>query len=1055
MSKLTLVTCLYDLVRREGSAWRQIEDYFRFGEFVLGLDQDIVFFTDPDLAVRIQERRRSLGYEHRTRIIPLPLEDLGCAKYLPQIRKARPGKNWSPQKETPSYALLTWSKLEMIERVAATDPFGSSHLGWIDFGLAHVAKTTPPASTEPFSNPSDAIRFHVLRYFGERTVQSADYWDYVQGHLAAGFFQGSKENMRELASSFWPVVETALANNYRPNEEGILPCIIARDPRKFSFSYGDYTDILLNHVKMRRGGEHLLWQMRDARERGVWPHGLAIGRQMMAAHSEGIFTAYEEVTEGMLLEYCIAASNGPSKDEARKAASYYVRQVERVPYFRSIYLRHQDLVDKTFSAIDHPLPLQGTRIMSEGQEIFENIPTHKADHNGPRELPSVVLVSMVKNESKVILRMLDSAAAVASHFCVVDTGSTDGTVDIVREWAKNHGVPLVVYSTPFVDFGATRTASLQKAVEWTRKLSLNLDKTYLLLVDADMTIESRGFDRAQLKDDNYRLLQDAGTLAYYNTRLVRSSKVRGYKGRTHEYLETAGNVGDLHTLVIKDLGDGGCKADKFERDIRLLTKDLEENPNNARSMYYLGASYEAVGKLAEAIEMYTKRSTFPNAWEEEAWMALYRRGIAKELSNDLQGATQDYKDAWIRRPWRAEPLAKLANLALNQKQHQKACALAKAGISIPYPAGDSLFIEKRCYNEEFHRLLAIADYYTGNKYDGMAHCDHLILNPSNHHYNALQNAVWYMSPLKVSRRIDLGEMFKEHIPPGFHPCNPSLIRHFDRRKGAFRYVMSLRMVNFWINADGSYGFSGPGQTRTLRCELNHELEKISVGELENPQPEPDSRIFGIEDVRLYQDRLVDDYTYAVGIRLDGVEKKPQIYNCIWADNKLVSCIRISDPGRTEKNWLPIMNRIAEDYRMPVGPNLLYSTGPDLVKIRPATGIYYQRRPSIDTHDFRGGSNVVPYLGGWLWVIHQVAILPQQTKRKYLHRLCWSRGDHDGPTADGFRTSPPFCFEKAQIEFCSGACLGPDGSLLLTYGIEDARAYLVEIDENTVASMLKI
>lgn len=1051
MSKLTLVTCLYDLVRREGSAWRQIEDYFRFGEFVLGLDQDIVFFTDPDLAGRIQERRRKLGFEHRTHIIPIPLENLACARYLPEIRKARPAKNWSPKKETPSYALLTWSKLEMLDRVASTDPFGSSHLGWIDFGLAHIAKTDAPASTEPFANLSDTIRFHLLSSFDERNVLIPDYWEYVQAHLAAGFFLGSKENMRKLASSFWPVVDMALANNYRPNEEGILPFIIAQQPGGFSFSYGDYTDILLNHVKMRNGSEHLLWQMRDARERGAWGHALAIGRRMLAAHSEGIFTAYEEVVEGMLLEYCIAASND-SKDEARKVASYYVHHAEKVPYFRSIYLRHRELVDKTFSSID--LPSQEMTSMSAA-EIFEHIPTDKASHNGSSDHPSIVLVSMVKNESKILRRMLDSAIPVASHFCIIDTGSTDATVGEAREWAKSRGVPMAVYSTSFVDFGTTRSEAVQRAVGWARKLNLNLDKTYLLLLDADMTLESRGFDPSHLKDDNYRLLQDGGSMAYFNTRLVRSSKAQGYKGRTHEYIETLGSTGDLHSLMINDRNDGGCKADKFERDVRLLTKDLEENPNNVRSMYYLGASLEAVGKLAEAIEMYTKRINAPNAWEEETWMALYRRGIARDLSGDKEGATKDFTDAWMRRPWRAEPLAKLANLALNQKQYQKACALAKAGISIPYPAGDSLFIEKPCYNEEFHRILAIADYYTGNKYDGLAHCDQLILNPSNLHYNALQNAVWYTKPLKVSRRIDLGEMFKEHVPTGFHPCNPSIIRHFDRRKGAFRYIMSLRTVNFWINADGSYGFSGPGKTRTLRCELNHELEKGSVGELENPEPSPDSRIFGIEDVRLYQDRLVDNCTYALGIRLDGPEKQPQIYNCVWEDNKIVSCIRISDPGRTEKNWLPIINTISEDYRMPIGPHLLYSTGPDLVKIRPGSGIYYQRRPSIDTHDFRGGSNVIPYLGGWLWVIHQVVILPDQTKRKYLHRLCWSRGDHDGPTVDGFRTSSPFYFEKPQIEFCSGACPGPDGSLLLTYGIEDARAHLVVIDEQTAASMLKI
>lgn len=670
---------------------------------------------------------------------------------------------------------------------------------------------------------------------------------------------------------------------------------------------------------------------------------------------------------------------------------------------------------------------------------------------------AIILTSMIKNESKIIGRMLDSASLVATHFCLVDTGSTDDTLNVVKAWGEKRAAPFGIFSIPFVDFGATRTATVQKAVQWAKDLGLDLDNTYLLLLDADMILETSGFDVGQLKDDNYLIVQDHGSLAYLNVRLVRASRVVKYVGRTHEYVETKGKTVELRTLRIKDVGDGGCKADKFERDVRLLMKDMEEDPNNFRSMYYLGSSYESLGKYADAIAMYTRRAEAPNSWEEEAWMALYRRGITKEASEDKDGAVKDYTDAWMRRPWRAEPLAKLANLALNQKQYQKACALAKAGVSIPYPKDDMLFIEKNCYNDAFHQILGIADFYTGGHYDGAKHCDHLILGGYRHRYNALQNSVWYMKPIKVSRKIDLGAMFKDVIPAGYKPCNPSIVRHFDRRKGAFRYTLSLRIVNFFINPDGSYNFpAGYAQTRTLRCDLDQELNAVSVLELENATSKLGSRIKGIEDVRLYQDRLVDDQTYGIGIRLDGPEDYPQIYACAWKEDKLVFCNRISTPGIVEKNWLPILNWHADRPQTATGPHTLYSTGPEMIIRNGASDVRYKSRVSVvDVHDFRGSSNVIPYLGGWLWVIHQVVTLPKETKRTYIHRLCWARGNQDGPTIDGFKTSRPFCFEKKQVEFCSGASIGPDGSLLLTYGIEDNYAFLVAVDESTVADMLKI
>ena len=80
-------------------------------------------------------------------------------------------------------------------------------------------------------------------------------------------------------------------------------------------------------------------------------------------------------------------------------------------------------------------------------------------------------------------------------------------------------------------------------------------------------------------------------------------------GPTHEYYDLPkGSRNDkLDSIWIDDIGDGGSKGDKFERDIRLLKQGIEEEPNNGRYYFYLANSYFNTGKHEESIQYYKKR----------------------------------------------------------------------------------------------------------------------------------------------------------------------------------------------------------------------------------------------------------------------------------------------------------------------------------------------------------------------------------------------------------------------------------------------------------------
>ena len=84
---------------------------------------------------------------------------------------------------------------------------------------------------------------------------------------------------------------------------------------------------------------------------------------------------------------------------------------------------------------------------------------------------------IVKNESKIIERCLKSVYHLIDTWCIVDTGSTDGTQDIIKEFLKDKPGELI--ERPWVNFGHNRNEALSLARRWGE---------WILLTDADMIL---------------------------------------------------------------------------------------------------------------------------------------------------------------------------------------------------------------------------------------------------------------------------------------------------------------------------------------------------------------------------------------------------------------------------------------------------------------------------------------------------------------------------------------------------------------------------------------
>ena len=146
---------------------------------------------------------------------------------------------------------------------------------------------------------------------------------------------------------------------------------------------------------------------------------------------------------------------------------------------------------------------------------------------------TICLNMIVKNEASVILRCLDSVLPIIDHWVIVDTGSTDGTQDIIRAHLRD--LPGELHERPWQDFAHNRSEALELA---------RGKSDYTFIIDADDTLEiAPGTTMPELTGDSYTVeINDTG-MVYRRTQLVRSAMPWRYEGVLHEYLTCDGPAG--------------------------------------------------------------------------------------------------------------------------------------------------------------------------------------------------------------------------------------------------------------------------------------------------------------------------------------------------------------------------------------------------------------------------------------------------------------------------------------------------------------------------------
>ncbi|WP_019555473.1 tetratricopeptide repeat-containing glycosyltransferase family 2 protein [Propionispira raffinosivorans] len=285
---------------------------------------------------------------------------------------------------------------------------------------------------------------------------------------------------------------------------------------------------------------------------------------------------------------------------------------------------------------------------------------------------------IVKNEAENISTCLESVQKIVQQIIVVDTGSTDNTVEL----AKTYGAEVYHYEWNN-DFSAAKNFALGKAKgDWV--IFLDADE-YISAETAENVphiIKQYGKDcdgfithmsNIDIDDEN-RLIDE-----FFITRIFRRDPNLCFAGTVHEYLMHKNRKNRWYKIERSELEllhtgySSGRVRSKCERNLKILHKQLANDPNNVDLYRYLADAYYGMDDYDQAIKY--ARQDLATGRKEISYASRSYRVLLNSLQR--QGADFARQEEVIQESIKAFPLlpdfyAEYGVLFFNQGQYDKA-----------------------------------------------------------------------------------------------------------------------------------------------------------------------------------------------------------------------------------------------------------------------------------------------------------------------------------------------------------------------------------------------
>jgi glycosyltransferase involved in cell wall biosynthesis len=360
----------------------------------------------------------------------------------------------------------------------------------------------------------------------------------------------------------------------------------------------------------------------------------------------------------------------------------------------------------------------------------------------------LAISQIVKDEAHVIERMLNSIKSIIDCAVFVDTGSTDGTQDVIKKWGETNNIPVFVYDRPFDNFENSRNHAMQMVKD-------KADYAFWLDADETIDIDPKVFDKNKLDKDLYMFNTYIGAMKYTRNECWNTSKAFRWYGPVHEFIvcdDRDISSGLMEGIIVRVKMDGGSWKgnipDKYKKHAAILEDYIDNKDRNARWVFYTAQSYhdsatipdnkpENDERLRRSMKYYKERVNRNDGYEEERFYSQFRIGtIMRALEEPWYLTQQELLKAFSMDPLRAEPIKVIVDHYLSVGEWNLAYlystfAMANFHNKNPYPTR-LLFVDESLYIWRFLEVHAAACFYTSKRDEGKRVYQELLQKTQTH-----------------------------------------------------------------------------------------------------------------------------------------------------------------------------------------------------------------------------------------------------------------------------------------------------------------------------------
>jgi len=331
------------------------------------------------------------------------------------------------------------------------------------------------------------------------------------------------------------------------------------------------------------------------------------------------------------------------------------------------------------------------------------------------------LSMIVKDESHVILRVLESIYKHIDYWAIADTGSTDGTQEIIKKFFEEKNIPGNLIETPWVDFSTCRNISLQdveKNADY--GIWIDADEEFMPAVNFNVQIAlNTGYDTISVPTKY-------GGVDYTRKSIWKCGKGFYWNGPIHEILssaeeKTGGIMQGAYVLVRAEGNSWKDVTAKYTAHAKILSEYAEGNLD-PRWTFYTAQSYRDAQMHRESFDWYERRTKMADGFKEEIYFSRYMMArLAEIMEKDKASVMMLYNEAHKEDPVRGETIKSLVQYLHRMKDWETAYVYTKYGLRYnqknPYPTR-ILFIDNQLYDFQMAELHSVSCFHTNRVEEG-------------------------------------------------------------------------------------------------------------------------------------------------------------------------------------------------------------------------------------------------------------------------------------------------------------------------------------------------